>query len=290
MSSSSRKGKLSSWDDITCIRRFKSLSSLLRKYGMRIHPTIYPDIWVVENEDTKKSGIVYPHGLVIGKTELKHRQDFWDFSSSEFRSLLLEGTRPVPGRMLISNSLILSLHRDMCLETTLVRHPDYDYADGVIYKILGEARCPVAKVQSDNTFTHIYLGEEHIVRTKQHLRNLTAPVGEFPFEFIILRELIISIFVSRDFNDLLINKARGRIEEAFHPCYQIESCIGRFIYYALSPPVVEFKDPSITLVLPSYLTIDNISEHMTKIPSPKVLARLLQGYIVGPMLMNMIEK
>lgn len=287
---SKKKATLSSWDNITCIRRFKTLSSFLRKYGMRLHPTMYPDVWVTESEDVKKRGIVYPYGLVIGKVELKNRQEFWDFTSPEFQELLLEDTRSIPSRMLISNSLILSLHRDMCLETTLTRHPDYEYADGVISKILGEVRCPIARVQSDNTFTHIYLGDEHIVRTKQHLRNLTAPMGEFPFEFVILRELIISIFVSRDFNDLLMNKARGRIEEAFHPCYQIESCIGRFIYYALSPPVVEFKDPSITLVLPSYLTIDNIAEHMTKIPSPKVLARLLQGYVVGPMLMNMIEK
>jgi len=256
---------------------------------MFVYPTIYPNIWVVENEDAKKRGIIYPYALVVRKNELKNRRDFWDFKSPAFVELLREDKRVIPGKLLISNSLTLSLHRDMCLETTISRHPDYEYVDGVVYKILDETRCPVARVQSDNTFTHIYLGEEHIVRTKQYLRNLTAPVGEFPFEFIILRELIISIFVSRDFNDLLINKARGRVEEAFHPCYQIDSCIGKFIYYALSPPVIEFKNPTITLVLPSYLSIDNISDYMTKIPSPKVLSRLLEGYIVGPSLMNMLE-
>jgi hypothetical protein len=296
MSSSSKdkgkkdKGKLCSWGDITNIDRFKSLSSLLRKYGMKVYSTSYERVFVTENGD--KKGIIYPYALFLSKKEITHRRTFWDFESPEFAALLVpEERRDLPFRMLISNKLTLALHRDMQLSTTLSCFPEYVYDNGVLSRLLGEAKCPIAQVTKDNTFVHVFIADEHIVRSKSYLRDLDAPIKELPFEFIILRERIVSLFVSRNFEDLLRNKAQGVVEDGFHPCYQIDSVIGSFIYYALSPPVVEFKNPSITLILPPSfdMSVQNVGDYMKKIPSPKVLARLLQGYIVGPMLMEFMK-
>lgn len=257
---------------------------------MKVYPTLYERVFVTENGD--KKGIVYPYALFLSKKEITHRRTFWDFESPEFAALLVsEERRDLPSRMLVSNKLTLALHRDMKLSITLSCLPDYHYEDGVFSRLLGEAKCPIGYITKDNTFVHVFVGDEHIVRSKSYLCDLDAPIKELPFEFTILRERIVSLFVSRNFEDLIRNKAQGVVEDGFHPCYQIDSTIGTFIYYALSPPVIEFKNPSITLILPPSfdMAVQNVGDYMKKIPSPKVLERLLQGYIVGPMLMEFMK-
>lgn len=249
---------------------------------------MYENVFVTENGE--KQGILYPYALLISKKELTHRRTFWDFTSPEFQALI-QGTKEVPRTLLVTSSLTLSLHREMSLQATLDRHPEYSYNNGVLYRRLGETQCPVACVTKDSTFSHIFSQDEYLVRSKTYLEGLEVPVREIPFEYAMYRERIIKLFVTRNMGDL-IDKVSGTVDDGFHPCYQITSTIGTFIYYGICPPVIEFKDPSITLILPPTfdISVKNASDYMISIPNPKTLTRLLRGYIVGPMLLEFFNR
>jgi hypothetical protein len=240
-------------------------------------------------ENGEKKGLLYPNVINInGKDLTTSKKGFWNFDA-----LVIDESeeKEIPRSLLSTNDLIISLHRDMSLVATLRDHPSFVYDEGCIYKKLGEMKNLVARVVFDGTFSHILLHNEHIIRCRQYLDGIVTFPGELPLYFSFLKPRIVSLFISKNRDDLVVNKAQGFIKESFHPCYQVESSIGNFMYYAINPSIVEFKEHRIAIILPpSFDThIDDALSTMSKIPSMTYINRVLEGYVVGPIMVKMMS-
>lgn len=273
------------WDEIDSLDSFKNLRFMLKRYAIKIYPTSIQSVYILENGE--KKGLTYPNIVTInGKDLTTSRKGFWNFSSLSVE----DQEKEIPQGLISSNDLIISLHRDMSLVATLRDLPSFVYEDGFIYKKLGEIKNLVAHVAFDGTFSHIFLHNEHIVRCRQYLDGIHVPPGTIPLYFNFLKSRVVSLYLSKNQEDLL-EKSGGFVKESFHPCYQVESGIGSFMYYAINPTIIEFKEHRMSIILPPSFDnhIDNVLASMSSIPSGSYINRVLEGYVVGPMILKMMS-